>query len=151
MTEIACLCYCIPRVASTMTTTSTDAKMHLQGHPQYLRKTTTHGLPSIAGNLSFTLLWALSPIFGGSRTVVGGVGGACHEEKALGIPHCTLAKGFAKPSDGDPSAFLLSDLGNEGSFTSPRPARCSAIFVPSLLNIMSDGRCQGLSCLGSVE
>jgi hypothetical protein len=109
-----------------------------QGHPQYLKNTTITGLPSIAGNFSFTLLEALSPICGGSRTTTGGAGGACHEEKALG-GHCTLAKGFAKPSDGVPSAFLLeSDFGNEGIFTSPRPARCSATFVASLLNIVSD-------------
>lgn len=121
-------------------------EFHIQGQPQNLKNNTIHGLPSIAGNLSFTLLCALSPTIGGSRTGFGGGGGVCHDENAL--PHCTFAKGFWKPPPSPCPAsapglsrdvYDGSDFGKEGSDTFPRPALWSAILVPSLLNMIAVG------------
>jgi hypothetical protein len=104
---------------------------YVQGHPQYRKKKTIHGLPSARGNLSFTLFGATAPIAGGFETGFGGGGGICHDAKALGALQDTFAKGFAKP---DPASFeLFSDLGNEGRDTFPRPAFWRASLVPSLV------------------
>lgn len=68
-----------------------------------------HGLPSMAGNFSFTLLDALSPTAGAVTTGLGGGGGVCQEANAF--PHCTVANGLenSKPvSPPEPSpAFAL--------------------------------------------
>lgn len=99
----------------------------------------TQGLPSTAGNLSFTLDWALSPTTGAGRTGLCVGGGDVQDAKALGAPHLTLAKGFDKPP---PSAFCapfvpLDSLAENGSgiLIPPSPAFRSAICVVNLLSM----------------
>jgi hypothetical protein len=85
-------------------------------------------------------------MFGGLRTGVWGGGGVVQDCRAFGTPHCTFAKGLAKPVS-PPSAplvlpFLVFPLPNKssvfGSLTLPNPAFRRAILVPSELNIIPD-------------
>jgi hypothetical protein len=113
---------------------------NVQGHPQYRMKNTTQGLPSTGGNRSLTPVCALSPGIGTGWTGFCGGGGVVHDARALGAPHLTLAKGFAKPAPSFASPlFVLLPLEDEakgsGILTPPSPALRSAICVVSLLNI----------------
>jgi hypothetical protein len=133
--------------------------LYVHGHPVNLKNSTTQGLPSIVGNLSFPCVWALSPIRGGSRTGFGGGGGVDHDDSAFGMPHCTFANGLAKP----PSPPLVSvpfvfPPPNKpsvfGKEMPPNPARCRAILVPSLLNIFGErlsGHAEYIGCVCRVS
>jgi hypothetical protein len=98
------------------------------------------GLPSTAGKRSFTLDCALSPATGMGCTGFWVGGGVVHEAKAFGAPHCTLAKGFARPPPSEPDVpFVLFDslaANGSGIFTPPSPAFRNAIWVVSLLNMV---------------
>ena len=109
------------------------------GHPQYRRKNTRQGPPSIVGNFNLTWVCALSPILGGARIGVGGGGGVCHDVKALGTPHWMLAKGFWKGVASCWAVFELFDgevSVREGRVTFPRPALWRTSLVVSLLNMV---------------
>jgi hypothetical protein len=101
-------------------------------------KKMTHGRPSTGGKRNFTPVWALSPGMGTGWTGFCGGGGVVHDARALGAPHLTFAKGFAKPVPSASPLFvllLLEAAKGSGILTPPSPALRRAIWVVSLLNM----------------
>ena len=104
-------------------------------------------LPSPVGSRNFTQAGARVPIMGGAETLIGGGIGVAQDCHDLGTER--FANGLAK---GKTSFCWFGSLGLPG-FDSGRekafegiPALRRAIFVVSLLNILSETRCWGSGC-----
>lgn len=119
--------------------------MDVQGQPQNLRNKSIVGRPLASGKGNLACDCARSPICGGLRTGFCGGGGVCHDCSALGTPHCTFAKGFAKPAAASSAAafpffelglLLPKKLSVLGSETLPNPALRRASLVPSELSML---------------
>jgi hypothetical protein len=61
-----------------------QVRRSIQGHPQCLKKTTTVGLPSAAGSISFGAFGARVPITGAGATSIIAGGGFAHDFQAFG-------------------------------------------------------------------